>query len=234
MPRGNTHGLPSRLFNLPREIRDKIFAHAIPKIDLQVFGAGDLYGIEFARGTGDPSGFYFPFRSVLGVLSVDRRMRCETLPLTYRKTSIHLGNMDDFIRFAIVIGEVGRENIESISFTWESPSDTASDEEENYTMGFGDIALPKLHSVRCVQLLRCFTRLKYLRLYFENDLLSTLSLTDFETDQGICRLPLLDHIERIDILNQFGESADQHQGVKWVKEAIKSARHNDGASIQLE
>lgn len=126
-------------------------------------------------------------------------MRDETLAITYRKTSIHLNNMDDFIRFAVAIGEVGRENVENISFTWESPSDTASDEEENLATGLGDIRLPKLHSVRCVQLFRCLTRLKCLRLHFDNGFLSNLSLTDFKADQGICGLPSLRNIDRIDL-----------------------------------
>ena len=170
--------------------------------------SGGFCGIEFARATGDPTGFYFPFRSVLGALAVNRQMRDESLPLAYRKTSIYLDNMDDFIRFAVAIGEVGRENVESLSFTWESPSDTECLTES------GGIRLPKLHSVRCVQLLRGFARLKHLCLYFEDDLLSTLILTDFEVDQGICGLRSLSQVDTIEILNQSGEPADQHQSIR--------------------
>jgi hypothetical protein len=143
-------------------------------------------------------------------------MRNKTLPLAYRKTSIYLDNIDDFIRFTVVIGEVSRENVESLSFMWESPSDT-----ECLTKS-GGIMLPKLHSIRCVQLLRGFARLKHLCLYFEKDLLSTLTLINFKVDQGICRLLSLSQIDTIEFLNQSGEPADQHQSIRWIKGRMMS------------
>ena len=85
----------------PREIRDVIYAYAIPTTELHVVGSGDASGVEFARGMGDPNGFYFPFRSNLGILATNIQMRKEALRLIYRKTSIHLDGMDEFIKFSI-------------------------------------------------------------------------------------------------------------------------------------
>ncbi|KAL4802475.1 hypothetical protein BDV18DRAFT_146794 [Aspergillus unguis] len=230
LPHGNTYGLPPRFFQLPREVRDEIYTRAIPRVDLQAVGSGDFCGIEFARATGDPTGFYFPFRSELGVLAANRQMREETLPLAYRKASIYLDDMDNFIRFAVSIGEVGRENVEDIGFTWESPSDTECGEEENLTAESGGIRLPTLHSMRCVQLLRGFVRLKRLRLYFEDDLLSALTVADFKADQGICGLRSLRKIHEIEFLNQSGEPVDQYQSIRWIKGEIDLAKHKDGAA----
>lgn len=68
---------------------------------MQIAGSRDVSGVDFARGMGDPSGFYFPFRSKLDILAVNRQMRKEALRLVYRKTSIHLNDMDEFIKFAL-------------------------------------------------------------------------------------------------------------------------------------
>ncbi|OJJ81012.1 uncharacterized protein ASPGLDRAFT_60693 [Aspergillus glaucus CBS 516.65] len=98
---GNVSDSVSQFFRLPREVRDDIYAYAIPETEMQIVGSRDVSGVGFARGMGDPSGFYFPFRSNLGILAVNRQMRKEALRLVYRKTSIHLNDMDEFIKFAL-------------------------------------------------------------------------------------------------------------------------------------
>ncbi|OJJ83432.1 uncharacterized protein ASPGLDRAFT_127911 [Aspergillus glaucus CBS 516.65] len=196
-----------QFFKLPREVRDEIYTYAIPKAELQMIDSGDVSGVNFARGIGDPSGFYFPFRSNLGILAVNRQMRKEALRLAYRKTSIRLYDMDDFLKTAISIGEVGRHNVEFLSFTWESKSDMESIGNEDLSFGCDCIRLPNLHSIRCVQLLKHFNRLKCLRLHFESDLLSTLSCADFRNDPGVRSLCTLHRFDKLEIVNESGEPA---------------------------
>lgn len=58
---------------LPRELRDKIYSYSIPKQEWKIVDSNDLSGLSLAKGIGDPSGFYFPFRNDLGILeSINR------------------------------------------------------------------------------------------------------------------------------------------------------------------
>lgn len=141
-------------------------------------------------------------------------MRKEALRLVYRKTSFHLDGMDEFVKFAISIGKTGRQNVESISFAWESKSDMESVADEDLSSEHIYMRLPNLHSIRCVQLLRNFKRLKCLRLHFDDDLLSTLSSDDFKNDPGLRNLHLLDRIDKVDIP---GEPADRHESGRWKR-----------------
>lgn len=123
LQRGSQSGFVPSFFRLPRETRDDIYAYAIPTTELQVVGSGDASGVEFARGMGDPSGFYFPFRSNLGILAANRQIRKEALRLAYRKTSIRLDDINEFIKFAILIGNIGRHNSDrallgKVKVTW--------------------------------------------------------------------------------------------------------------------
>lgn len=166
MPHGKVSHLMSRFFELPRELRDHIYTYAIPRAEVYATSLGYTNSLNFTRGISNPSGFYFPFRCGLGIFAVNKQMREETLALAYRRTSFQLEDMDYFVKFAVSIGKVGRDNVESISFTWESRSDTEctnndeSDDEDRL------IKLPSLHTMRCVQLLAQFKRLRFLRLFF--------------------------------------------------------------------
>lgn len=175
----------SLFFRLPRETRDEIYAYAIPTTEMQVVGSGDASGVEFARGMGDPSGFYFRFRSNLGILAANRQMSKEALRLAYRKASIRLDDMDEFIKSAILIENIGRHNIESISFAWESQSYMESISHESLDSEHDCIGLLRLHSIRCVQLLGNFKKKKKkpkcVRLCFEYELCRVCNLTTSRT-----------------------------------------------------
>ncbi|KAL4918662.1 hypothetical protein BDW62DRAFT_60661 [Aspergillus aurantiobrunneus] len=167
----------------PREIRDALYTYAIPRATLQYTSSG-FVGLALSRAIADPSGFYYPFRSDLGLLAVNKQVREEALGIAYRKSFVQLEDMDDFIVFAISIGKIGQGNVESMSFTWESKSDPSS------TGGVWDsdsdpIKLPVLHTTRYIQLSEHFRRLGYLRLSFDDYIISKLSTSDFQNDAGI-------------------------------------------------
>ncbi|KAL4902796.1 hypothetical protein BDW74DRAFT_180494 [Aspergillus multicolor] len=75
-------------------------------------------------------------------------------------------DMDDFIIFALVIGKIDRDNIESLRFSWASESDNASAGHGLVKHGGNPtkIPTPTIHRTRCCQLLDHFTRLRNLQL----------------------------------------------------------------------
>lgn len=48
------------------------------------------------------------------MLRVNKQMRQEALPLAYRRTVFHLSDLDDLIKLLILVGDIGRNNIESL------------------------------------------------------------------------------------------------------------------------
>lgn len=50
-------------------------------------------------------------------------MRQEALPFAYRSFRFRFDGMDGFIRFALSIGRIGRENVESLDLSWLSYSE---------------------------------------------------------------------------------------------------------------
>ena len=117
------HALGSVFFKLRREIRENIYAFALPKGQWTIRDYSNSNELNFARGIGDPSGFYFPL-TTLNVLTINRQMRQEALPIAYRTTSFHLDDIDDLIKLLIAIGRVGRDNIESLELAWQSRTDS--------------------------------------------------------------------------------------------------------------
>lgn len=75
---------------------------------------------------GDPSGFYFPFVAGSGLLAVNREMLEEALPLTFRSNSFELEDIDKVVVLLICIGHIGRDNIKSLAFGWQSKSEIES------------------------------------------------------------------------------------------------------------
>lgn len=116
---------------------------------------------------------------------VSKQIRREILPLVYRRTAFHLGDMDDFVRLAFSVGEVGRQNIESLGFAWQSRSDMEASTENEPDIGDPYSKLPILHAERCVQLLRQLKRLRFLRLLFPGDLVSDKADDELKADPGI-------------------------------------------------
>ncbi len=108
---------------------------------------------------GDLSGFYFPLRMELGLLRVNKQMRSETLPLSYSRTEFHLTDLDALIRLLSVVGEIGRENIESLYTAWEAERTNQNPDDEGFRW-------QKLVETS-VQLLNQCTRLKCLHLWVD-------------------------------------------------------------------
>lgn len=161
-------------------------------------------------------------------------MRKEALPLAYRRTAFHLDDVDDFINLAISIGKIGRDNIESLEFAWESRVDAGSTEFDNLISEISHHQLPNLHAQRCVQLLGLCRRLKFLRLYFERDLISNISPDVFRLDSGIRGLCSIRGIHRVEVYSQFCEPLDEYEVIKWLKQNMegKSSKKREERSSE--
>ncbi len=81
-------------------------------------------GFDFAGSIGDPSGFYFPLASELGILKVNKQMRWDALPVAYRRTIFHTDEVDDLVRLPVAVGATGRDNILSVDLRWASSGDS--------------------------------------------------------------------------------------------------------------
>lgn len=209
-------------FKLPKELRDKIYIFALPKGEWKIGDVDSSNELNFAGGIGDPSGFYFPLSS-LTVLRVNRQMRQEALPLAYRRTVFHLDDMDDLIKLLIAVGDIGRDNIESLELAWQSRTDFECQWAEAPVPNEHSLTLPTLHVAKCVQLLKQCKSLRFLRLYFESDLILGMSPDAYKADPGICELCSVRGIERVEIWDLGYELLEQCGFVKWLKEAIESS-----------
>lgn len=210
-------------FRLPREVRDKIYTFALPMGKWQIGDVENYDGFNFTGSIGDPSGFYFPLSSELTVLRVDRQIRQEALPLAYRRMVFHLDDMDNLIKLLIAVGRIGRDNIESLELIWESRADSELKWDEAPDSDDLFLTLPALHAVKCVQLLKQCKRLKFLRLYFESDLITDISPDAFKSDPGIRELCSIRGIKRVQIWNLGHEPIEQHGLAKWLKGEMESA-----------
>lgn len=180
---------------------------------------------HFPEGICDPSGFYFPLTQSIGALRVNKQMRQEALSIAYKRTLFQLDDMDDFIKFAILIGEMGRHNIESLQFSWLSRSE--SELSSRKIQGPGDVCptLPALHVTRCVQLLKQCKRLKSLRLIFDDHHLSTMSIGDFKAHHGIRELCTIQPLETVEVCG-FDYQHLEHLSVsaRWLKGEIQLSK----------
>lgn len=186
--------------------------------DVDVFNS-----TTFAGALGDPTGFYFPLNNDLSILRVNKQIRQEALSIAYRRTFFRLDDIDDFIKIAISIGQIGRENIQSVEFSWESRSDFRHRMDQNSDFEDDHFQLPALHVPRCVQLLRECRRLEFLRLRFEPDMIASMSSSVFRTDPGIRELSSVHGIQRVEIGDTICEPLDHYEQVKWLKRELESA-----------
>jgi hypothetical protein len=214
------------IFKLPREIRDRIYEFCIPTGKWSI-GDVDAFNTTFAGAIGDPTGFYFPLSKDLSILRTSKRLREEALPIAYRRTSFHLDDIDDFIKVAASIGDIGRANVESVEFSWESRSDLQWRMDENYDLNSDHSQLPSLHALRCVQLLKQCNRLKLLRIYFENDLISNMSFADLRVDPGIRELSSVRGIRKVEVGSLVCEPLDRDELVWWLKRKMESTVEED-------
>lgn len=186
-------------------------------------GDGDAFNsTTFVGALGDPSGFYFPLNIDLNILRVNKQIRQEALSIAYRRTFFRLDHIDDFVKVALSIGEIGRANLQSVEFSWESRSDLHHRMDQNSDIEDDQLQLPTLHVSRCVQLLRECHRLQFLRLCFEPDLIASISPSDFRADPGIRKLSSIHGIQRIELVDTICEPLDHYEHVKWLKQELES------------
>jgi len=213
----------SALFILPRELRDKICGFAFHGAEWRSkrrCTGGREY--SFCKSVGDLSGFYFPLGNDFALLTVNRQMRQEALPLAYRHTTFYLADIEDLTRFLVAVGRVGRENIESLDFAWESQIDLDyswrkfPDSETNH------LTLPAWHVSHCVQLLKQCRRLKSLCLRFESCLMTDVPLETFRSDPGILSLCSLRGVEDIAILSTDEENMGDYVVARWLRNQMTS------------
>ena len=180
---------------------------------------------NFPEGAGDYYGFYFPLTS-LGLLRVNRQMRHETLPLAYSKTCFRMDDMDDLIQLLVAAGVVGRENIKSLEFTWQSKSDfdvqcAEADNIDDFTP-----ALPTLHAIKCVQLLKQCKNLKWLRICFDAEVVEDIDPRAYAVRTGIRDLSAMRAIERVDVCGLSYEALPQ-QNFAWRLKEFMECRSID-------
>lgn len=85
--------------------------------------------------------------------------------------------------------------------------------------------LPTLHVSRCVLLLRQFKRLKFLRLFFDEDLLSTMKTEDFQSDSGIHELSSIQGLKKVEIMGLGCVTLEQHCNcARWLKEKMEYSK----------
>lgn len=196
---------------------------------MQLTNPSSFFEKHFPEGICDPSGFFFQLTQNISALKVNKQMRQEALPITYQRTLFQLDDMDDFIKFAILIGEIGRNNIESLEFFWLSRSDSEFNSRKLLPAGSGEPEdcpkLPALHVTRCVQLLKQCKRLKFLRLIFDDVLLSEISIEDFKKDRGICELCSIQPIDIVEICGfEYQHLEDQLESVRWLRGKIQCSK----------
>ncbi|KAF4633969.1 hypothetical protein G7Y89_g4145 [Cudoniella acicularis] len=211
-------------FKLPKELREKIYTLALPKGEWTI-SDDDGSELNFARGVGDLSGFYFPL-SNLTVLKLNRQIRQEALPLAYRRTVFHFDDMDDLVSLLIAVGDIGRNNIESIELAWRSRSDSERQWSEAPTPSEHLLTLPTLHVGKCVQLLKQCKRLRFLRLYFERDHILDMSPDAFKADPGLSELCSIQGIKRVEIWDLGDEPIEHCDFTRWLKGLMEA--HSKG------
>lgn len=220
---------PSAFFDLPAEIRLKIYTFAFPRGVWNTLGSGEFEQDNFPRGVGDPSGFYYPFSRELVVLRVNKQMRHEALPFAYRRTVFHLDDLDRAIKFLVAVGETGRNNIESLHFAWESTSDPGCRLETRPVSKIAYLTLPILHTSRCIQLLKHCKRLRHLRLGFDSELLRDMAPQTLMADSGIQSLCSLQGVRKFEMCDVEFSSLEHFEFAQWLKREVERRGKRNGS-----
>lgn len=158
------------------------------------------------------------------MLRINKQMRQEALPLAYRRTLFHFDDMDDLMKFLIAIGNIGRGNIESLELAWQSRTDLEYQWDKAPIPEKHSPSLPTLHVATCAQLLKQCRRLRFMRLYFEAELILDMLPDSYKADPGLCELCSIRGIERVEICDLAYEPLDQCDIVKWLKGAMESSK----------
>ncbi|EJT73122.1 hypothetical protein GGTG_09972 [Gaeumannomyces tritici R3-111a-1] len=220
--------VPAFLGLLPLEVRQAIYNLALPQGEWRMIDDEDFERDNFPRGIGDPSGFYYPLSKALSVLRVNKQIRREALPFAYRRTIFCLDNLESAIKFLIAVGQVGRENIETLRLAWESTSESTNSWDVSSDQGPGGLPgrLPSGSTSTCIQLLKQCKRLRHLSLQFDSDLIQEIGHHAFRADAGIQDLCTLQGLKRVEI-QDWGMIPLESDLAKWLKEQMEGARRED-------
>ncbi|KAK2761775.1 hypothetical protein FQN54_001603 [Arachnomyces sp. PD_36] len=171
---------------------------------------------NFVEGIGDQTGFYFRFTKELTLLRVNKQMRQEALPLVYRLTHFEVTDIPCFVQFGISVGQIGRENINSLALTWEDGSD--------FRDRSGQPRLPCIHASRCVSLLKRFKALKFLTIYLDANYNRHRSLDELQADPGLFELSSVRGLQRAEILSSSNTPWRNAELADWLEPLMKSPR----------
>lgn len=126
--------------------------------------------------------------------------------------------MDDFIKFALSIGRIGRSNVESLELFWYSSSEMEATSNPKDTR----LQLPSLHVSRCTQLLKQLKRLKHFRLIFDTECLSSTPDGNFKLDPGIQELSSMRGLQSVEIWGFNQEPLDSaFECASWLKQTME-------------
>jgi len=230
-PTSTLNPAPSRLLNLPPELRGLIYHFTLDTADVTVrlpltknSKQGSLSSI--VQGIGDPSGFFmrFPTRvPIQPLLLLNKQIRTEALPIVFQTAHFEAHDIDSLVIFLLSIGEIGRSNIRSISCAWESESEM---EALWHLEGFLDNfcpRLPKWNVTKAGCLLRQCQKLRYLCLTIDENGFCYLSLDAFKADSSVTELRSLHHIDEIEILDILDSQPLEHNDlIKWLKTELQN------------
>jgi 2EXR family len=216
------HDLGPLFSKLPRELRKKIYDFALPNGTWKTEDV-DSPKCNFLENIGDLSGFYYPLSS-LSILKINKEMRREALPLAYRTTMFRLDDMDELIKLLIAVGRVGRDNIESMEFAWQSRIDLEQQCSRPLNSTEDSLSLPTLHVGKCLQLLRQCKNLKFLRILFDSDLLLDIPPEAYAPETGFRDLCSIRGIKKLELWDLASEPLKQHIFVAKLKEVMQSSR----------
>ncbi|KAK7967601.1 uncharacterized protein PG986_001878 [Apiospora aurea] len=215
------------LFELPPELRLKIYKFAIPRGQWCIDNLEDFEQDILPRCLGDPSGYYFPLSKGISLLLASKRLRQEALPIVFRRTAFHLDDMDDLAKLLVAVGHIGRANIESLHFPWESRSDIECRWEMFPEAEDNHLKLPTLHVSTCMQLLHQCARLRQIRVLFDEELVRNIRTDEFTANEGIQSLCSKQGLQQVELLGLGGEIIEDCPMIQWLEEKITSSRRGE-------
>lgn len=211
----------SPLFRLPLEIRNRIYELAMPDGMWEVSDIEDFDRSTFTAAVGDPSGFCFPLSKHLSVLSISKQVRQEALPLAYRRTTFRFDDMDDLLKLLVAVGQIGRANIGSLEFPWESRVDLENSWDQDSSSVEAPITLPHLHVQTCMRLLQQCKRLRFLRIRFPTKVLLDMDLSTLMADPGVHALFSMHAVEAVEIQSMEYESVKNSRFADKLQTALQ-------------
>ncbi|KAL8773443.1 MAG: hypothetical protein Q9209_001546 [Squamulea sp. 1 TL-2023] len=138
------------------------------------------------------------------------------------------------------IGRIGRENIESLEFRWQSKAEFEFTRDEapgivrREDIVLSKVALdgmeledpfftlPVVHVETCLQLLKQCNRLTDIRLILEKELIDVMNPDAFKAHVGIRGLSSIRGLKRVEIWSFDQEPLEQEGVARWLKEQMES------------